>query len=333
MTTAPTTLLLLGGTGWLGPEVARQARDRGVQVTTLNRGRSGAGVDGVEAVVGDRSTAGGYDGVRGRDWDLVLDTTWQPGMARSAVEALSECAGWWCQVGTTGSYAAPTVRATERSATVPALVDDEADNSTYTRAKIACEQAITTAMPDRSLIARSGLLCGPGDRSDRFGYWPARLALVGDGAVLVPRADDQPVQVYDARDLAIWLVDSALERRTGVVNAVGPTWSLGEVINQAWETTGGRADLVSADASWLREHDVRPWMGPRSLPLWQPDVARAGAPLVVDDEAIVATGRPSRGLDEIVRDCLDYERGQGLDRDRADGLTRADEEDLLAALT
>jgi len=173
-----TTILVLGGTQWLGREVARAALARGDDVTCLARGEAGAPADGVEWVRADRTQPGAYDAVAGRAWDVVVDVSWQPGMVRSALAALSGTTQTWVYVSSCSVYADHSVPDADESAPLlPALDADEATQEQYGEAKVACEQECREARGDRPLlIARSGLIAGYGDRSDRFGYWMARFA-------------------------------------------------------------------------------------------------------------------------------------------------------------
>ncbi|HEX6446518.1 MAG TPA: epimerase, partial [Streptosporangiales bacterium] len=163
-----------------------------------------------------------------------------------------------------------------------------------------------------------------GDRSDRFGYWPARFALAaerGDGPVLVPDAATQSTQTIDVRDLARWLVDSGRRRTAGTFNVVGERTPLGDVLDLAREAAGYRGEIVTADPAWLQEQGVGYWMGENSLPLWLPGADYAGHS-ARSDAAAVAAGLVRRPLAGTVVDSLAWERELGLDRDRRAGLGR-----------
>ncbi|MCL3817082.1 NAD-dependent epimerase/dehydratase family protein [Aeromicrobium wangtongii] len=323
-----TTMLVLGGTSWVGGCIAREALGRGHDVTCLARGESGQAPAGATFVRADRSAPGAYDAVADRAWDLVVDLSRQPGQVRSAVAALGGRAGHWTFVSTGSVYADQSGPLTEASPLLEPLEADEATPEEYGHAKVACEQAVTT-LP-RHLVVRAGLIGGPGDRSDRLGYYVSRFALAGDQDVLVPDAANQPMQVIDVRDLAAWIVRSAERGATGIVHGAGSRTTVGELIAVSAEVSGFTGRRVVPEVDWLHEHGVQEWMGPRSLPLWLPASHHGMGRM--DDARAIGWGLVRRPLDRTLADTLADERDRGLDRPRAAGLSRAEELQLLAEL-
>ncbi|MDA3803430.1 NAD-dependent epimerase/dehydratase family protein [Clavibacter sp. CT19] len=322
----PRDVLVLGGTAWIGRLVAERLVARGDRVTCLARGASGSAPAGARHVVADRDGDDAYDAVASADWDEVVDLTSSAAHARAAVAALADRARHWTLVSTVSVYASFERAGDDESAAVV----DPVDLDEYGQAKVAAERAVTAALAGRRMIVRPGLMAGPGDDSDRFGYWPARFALAGDGPVLVPDASDRRVQVIDARDLADLVVEVGVRGLDGVVDAVGESVPLAEALDLAADAAGSTGERVVASDARLADAGVRHWAGARSLPLWLP--REAGGMLARSDAGIRALGVARRPLAETMRDVLADERDRGVDRARRSGLTRDEELAVLSDL-
>jgi nucleoside-diphosphate-sugar epimerase len=330
-------LLVLGGTAFLGREVARRALVAGHEVTCAARGSSGAAPEGATFIRLDRDAPDGLDALGEDAWDAVIDVSRQPGQVRKAVAALSDRVLHAVFVSTGNVYADTQTRRLSESGPLlePLEGDVLQEMEDYGRAKVACEQAVLAAFgPGRATIARSGLIGGPGDVTGRAGYWPWRMAhpSTEDGRVLVPDAFDDPVQIIDVTDLADWLVHCAADRVSGVFNAVGDPLTFGDMLQVAQDSSGVERRLVVASPEWLAEQGVGPWMGPRSLPLWLGNPDWLG---FSDRDNTVAkdAGLRLRPYTELFRRALEYERGRPGTTPRACGLTDEDERALLAAFT
>ncbi|WP_256041355.1 NAD-dependent epimerase/dehydratase family protein [Cryobacterium sp. SO1] len=328
--------LILGGTAWLGSTIATAAMHHGHRVTCLARGESGQVPAGIRFVRGDRSRPDAYAEVASEGWDVVVDVSRQPGQVADAVQALGERAASYTFVSSGNVYAdAATPGQDERGKLLEALPGDVIESmESYGEAKVACEDRVLAGFgADRSLIVRSGLIGGPGDLSDRSGYWPLRFRepAGADGSVLVPDTPGLLTQLIDVRDLAEWIVDAGEDGTTGIFNATGETVTLAEHLSVARAVAGHTGPIVGAAAHWLLDHEVGPWSGPRSLPLWLPLPDYAGFN-ARDGAAARAAGLVTRPLAQTLADTLRWERLRVPEGPRRAGLADADELALLAEL-
>ena len=324
-------LLILGGTQWLGRELAREAIARGDRVTCLARGEAGAVAPRAELVAADRDRPDAYDAVGDRDWDVVIDLTRQPGHARRAAAALAGRARHVVFVSSCSVYARhDEPGADESAALLPALADDASTPETYGEAKVACEAAWRGAASDRLLGVRPGLIAGPGDPSDRAGYWVARAAR-DRAPMLVPEIPDAAVQAIDVRDLVRFLLDGAARGLTGTLNAVGDRTTFAEWLAVSRELGAHDGEVVVASADRLAELGVNEWAGPDSLPLWIADPTW-NAFLDRSNAAAEREGLVLRPVRESLADVLAWERSAGLGRERRAGLGAERERELIAEL-
>ncbi len=290
-------LLVLGGTKFLGRGVVEAAGSH--EVTIANRGRTNPELfPGVERIQVDLMEDLGA--LSGREWDAVvdLDPTQLPRHTRRRAELLCDAVGHYVFTSTISVYADPSVPLDESSPVLepPDPEPDAFDAELYGNLKVGSERAVQDVFGERCAIVRPGLIVGPHDPTDRFTYWPRRLAEVGP--VLAPGRPEQPVQIVDARDLGAFLVRVAETRVSGVFNGTGPaeTLTLGDTL----ERIAPGAELVWVDDETLLAAGVGAWM---ELPLWLPGEEYAGM-LAADISRALAAGLTFRPLEETARDTL-----------------------------
>jgi 2'-hydroxyisoflavone reductase len=321
-------LLILGGTAFLGPELVEAARARGHAITLFNRGKTNPGLfPELEKLHGDRD--GQLDALRGRTWDAVIDTSgYVPRVVRQSAELLAPAVERYLFISTISVYAdglkAPI---TEGSALATAPDPRTEDvRAHYGALKALSEQAVEAAMPGRALAIRPGLIVGPNDPSDRFTYWPARMARGGE--VLAPGDGLDPVQFVDVRDLAAFTILAAERRLAGTMNATGPAAPLlTRDFLEACRAPGVEARLTWVEEKFLEDQKVAPWS---DLPVWVP---RSEAFTQVSCAPAIAAGLTFRPAAETARDTLAWWRTLPEER-RAKprtGLGAAREAEVLAA--
>ncbi len=322
-------LLLLGGTLFLGRHVVDAALARGHAVTLFHRGKTGADLfPELEHLTGDRD--GGLEALRGRSFDAVVDTCgYVPRIVRDSARLLADTCGHYAFVSSGSVYPHPVAPGTDETGTIGTLEDptvEEVTGETYGPLKALCEAEATAAFGDRALSVRAGLIVGPHDQSDRFTYWPTRVAAGRD--VLGPARPEQPVQFIDARDMAAWMVRMAERRQGGVFNVTGPAepLRLSELLDECVRVTGSDAEFVQPSAAFLEEQSVQLWvdlpltLGPEDDGFCGVSIARA-----------LAAGLTFRPLAETIADTAAWAAEARPDGVLRTGISREREAELLAA--
>lgn len=324
-------VLILGGTKFLGRHLAAAALEQGHTVTLFNRGNQSEGLfPEAEHLRGDRD--GNLVALHGRRWDVAIDTSgYVPRVVGASARLLADAVDHYSFVSSISVYSGwPAVARIDEGSPVGTLTDptvEEVDGETYGPLKALCEQTVQESLPGRTLIVRPGLIVGPHDPTDRFSYWPARVAR--GGAMLAPGRAERPVQVIDARDLAEWILRMATARAAGTFNATGPEHSLtmAEILATSQRVSGSQASITWVPDDFLEQMQVGAWV---ELPLWIPEREGPGVGDVNCARAIAA-GLTFRPLAETIRATLDWLATRPAEYAWKAGLTPAREAEVLAA--
>ena len=327
-------ILILGGTGFLGPQIVEAAIDRGHTLTLFNRGKTHPELfPDVEKLRGDRD--GDLKALVGKEWDSVVDTSgYVPRIVRDSATLLKDAVSQYVFISTLSVYDDTSKPGMDEGAPVATIADpttEKVTGETYGALKAFCEQAAEKSMPGRVTIIRPGLIVGPGDPTDRFTYWPVRVARGGE--VLAPGSPSDPVQYIDARDLGEWIVKVIEGRALGVYNAVGPKDELnvGRMLDACNASAGGgKATFTWADAAFLEEQKVAPWS---DMPVWVPPVGDGAGFARTSAAKAIAAGLTFRPIEETAEATLDWFRTLPAERQSKlkSGLTPDREAEVLAA--
>jgi len=329
----PLRILILGGTGFIGPHQVRYAIARGHKLTLFNRGRTNPGLfPDVEKLQGDRAV-GDYASLKGRDWDVVIDNpTTLPRWVRQAADVLRGHTQQYVFISTLSVYAKNDTLNMDETAEVAITHEPDSEDvrKYYGPLKALSEKEAEKAFPGRTTVIRPGLIVGPGDLSDRFTYWPVRLERGGE--VLAPGGPTDPVQIIDARDLSEFAIRLCEDGATGTYNGTGPRsrLTMGEMLGGVRAVTTSDAYLTWVPADFLAAQSVRPWV---DMPVWVPPVGDSAGFATRSIRRALAKGLTFRPLYLTVKDTLDFYQSEPEDRKaklRA-GLAAAREKEVLAA--
>jgi 2'-hydroxyisoflavone reductase len=311
----PLTILIIGGTGFTGPEQVEHALARGHRVTVINRNRTRPdffkGKTEVEQLVGDLGAD--MSALKGRNFDAVLDIpTTFPYWVRNVAQYMAGHTRHYTYISTQSVYpdnSVPGADETDGLTPVPAGVDpytieQGADRRYYGAFKTFSEQLVQKTYPN-NLIIRPGLIVGPLDRSDRFTYWPYRIDKGGE--VLAPGNPTDPIQIIDSRDLAEWTIRMIEAKATGIFNACGPAkrLTMAEMLYGIKAVTTAGAQFTWAPADFLSDQQVRGW---RHMPVWMPREGRTAGFCDKSNARAVAAGLTFRPLAVTAKDTLDWNK-------------------------
>jgi len=249
-------ILVLGGTGFIGPHMVSEALRRGHSVTLFNRGRTNNELFAdLETIKGDRD--GGLDGLKGRRWDAVIDNSgYVPRHVRDSTRLLASNTNYYLYISTISTYASFATPNDEDSplATIDDESIEEVTGQTYGPLKALCEKRAREEIgDDRLAILRPTYICGPGDHTDRFSYWPVRTAKGGE--MIWPGGPSYPTQIIDVRDLANFTIDCVEKNVSGIYNTVTPvgSYTIGDVLEESQAVTGSSVDPVWVDEAFIEK--------------------------------------------------------------------------------
>ena len=325
-------ILIIGGTRFLGRHLVESALERSHEVTLFNRGKSNPNLfPQLETILGDREQD--MNKLEGRIWDAVIDVAgYLPRIVRLSAEALKDSVARYVFISSVSVYEDFKQIGIDESYSVGKLQDEmveEITGETYGPLKALCEKVVQDTYGERALIIRPGLIVGPHDPTDRFTYWPVRIARGGD--VLAPQKPEAAIQVIDVRDLSDFIIQLIQDHASGIYNATGPDYELtiGRLLETSKQVSGSNANIHWASVEFLNQHQVEPWS---DMPTWIPDDEEGVGFSRVDVSRTIAAGLKFHPLEETVRDTLAWAQTRPADHEWRAGLTAEREAQVLAAL-
>jgi 2'-hydroxyisoflavone reductase len=326
-------ILIIGGTRFLGRHLVNSARARGHEVTLFNRGQTNPNLFGqVEKIQGDREKD--LDQLSSRNWDAVIDTCgYFPRIVRMAAEALRDKVESYVFISSLSVYSDFSKIGINEGDPVGKMEDETNEENaaeTYGPRKALCEKAVQDVFGISSLIIRPGLIVGPHDPTDRFTYWPVRVARGGD--VLAPDRPDVLTQIIDVRDLADFIIELIAQNTSGVFNATGPGRQLtfGTLLDTCKLVCASDAKFKWAPLDFLNQNNVAPWS---DMPAWLPDNGEDAGFARVDISKALNAGLKFLSLEQTVRDTLEWAKSRPQDHEWRAGLKAEREKELLELLS
>ncbi|MEQ9562826.1 MAG: hypothetical protein RLN69_09915, partial [Woeseiaceae bacterium] len=314
------------------PHMVSEFLRRGHQVTLFNRGRTNEDLfPDLETLIGDRD--GGLDVLKGRKWDAVVDNSgYVPRHVEDSAKLLSSAVSHYVYISTISVYASFAMPNDENSplGTMPDESVEEVTGETYGPMKALCEARARSAIgDDRLTILRPTYICGPGDRTDRFSWWPVRTMRGGD--MLWPGSPADPIQIIDVRDLANFTVDCAEKKIAGIYNTVTPKggYTIGDLMNDSVAVTAADMDPVWVGSSFLDDVELPDG---QSIPIWSSPLGDAASVAMIDGTRARAKGLHNRPPRETCRDIVSWWKTLPADRQGAmrAGLSPSTEADIIA---
>jgi 2'-hydroxyisoflavone reductase len=325
-------ILIIGGTRFLGRHLVETALARQHEVTLFNRGKSNPDLfPQLETILGDREKD--VNKLQGRIWDTVIDVSgYVPRIVSLSAEILKPSVSRYVFISTISVYADFKKIGIDETYPVGKLEDEsveEITGETYGPLKALCEQAVQEIYGERALIIRPGLIVGPHDPTDRFTYWPVRVARGGD--VLAPQKPGAATQIIDVRDLSDFTLKLVEENASGIYTATGPDYklTLGRLLETSKQVSGSDANFKWASVEFLNQNNVAAWS---DMPAWIPDDEEGAGFARINISKAIDAGLKFRTLEETVRDTLEWAATRPADHAWRAGLTPEREAEVLAAL-
>jgi 2'-hydroxyisoflavone reductase len=327
-------VLVLGGTGISGPHLVRELDSRGHQVTLFNRGKRNPGLfPNVEALIGDRNAP--LDVLKGRDFDVVVDNSgYFPRQVQATAQLFKDRARHYIYVSSISAYADLTPPGIDENYKLAELKDPDATeitNDNYGGLKAACERIVEQTFGARQAVIRPSYIVGPGDSSDRFTYWPVRVARGGE--MLAPGTALDPIQFIDARDMAEFMrmcVERNISGRYNLCNPPGAV-TIGDLLETSKRVSKSNATFVWASQTFLEQNKV---LESGEIPIWAPPSGTEAGATLISSVRAVAQGLRFRDLETTVKDTLAWHEQRPAEQKaklRA-GLTPEREAELLKKL-
>jgi 2'-hydroxyisoflavone reductase len=339
-------ILILGGTGFTGPEQVDYALERGHHVTLFNRGKTRPGMfkgKVQEELVGDLNND--VSALKGKEFDVIIDNpTTLPVWVRNVAEVMKGHTKHYIFISTLSAYASNAqIDGDENVPTLPLpegmdpyAVKPEDARRTYGPLKAHSEKEVAKHYPGIHTIIRPGLIVGPLDASDRFTWWPVRIAKGGE--VLAPGNPNDFTQIIDSRDLAEWTIRMAENRVFGTFNGVGPKapMTFAEMLGGIKAITTSGAQFTWVPADFMQANGIRAWSGANSMPVWINPAGRNIGFSRWSNARALAAGLTYRPLAVTAKDVLDWhktrpaEQQKALDEGTTCGVGPAKEAEVLA---
>lgn len=306
----PLKILFLGGTGFLGPHTVKHAIARGHEVTLFNRGRSKEELfPELETIIGNRdpNIGIGLKGLNGRRWDCVIDTSgYVPRIVDASTKQLQNQCDQYLFISSISVYKDIHKIALDEESSVGTLEDDTVESingETYGPLKAYCEQISEKNFANKTTVIRPGLIVGPRDRTDRYTYWPVRIAKGGE--VLAPGDGKDFVQYIDVRDLGAFIIHCLEQKAMGIFNATSAMNSESslDMMNSCKEGSGSDASFTWTDADFLEQQNIQPWS---NMPVWIPRQSEMAGLSQVSVSKAEKQGLKIRPRKETVQDTLSW---------------------------